>query len=400
MIHQMDAALLSLQAAAGARKLYGPEHAAARRQTALTVELLGAMFSSRRALRVVRLDGALLFDDAQLPSCVRFNDVLIPLLAAHDIEWIEFQAGLTKAELIDFLVQLEGPPQEGGRLGTPHVRVGQIGRGEVAGFDGATVGARAAAAGGAMAGTEGELPAGAAQVISIDRDQQVEQFRQIWLALRAGKRPDNRLAELVESIRLAVAVGADVCRQLADVKNHDEYTFVHTVNVAILSAALGEAVGMGANQVFDLTMASLLHDVGKQHTPLTILNKPGKLDESERKRMERHTVDGAAILMSRAGCPDFAPIVAFEHHANIDGTGYPNLSRNKRPHLASQIVHVADVFDALRTNRPYRAALDAEKVRSMLLEGAGKAFDEARVSLFLERVVKLSPGNVLTPKVA
>jgi putative two-component system response regulator len=108
--------------------------------------------------------------------------------------------------------------------------------------------------------------------------------------------------------------------------------------------------------------------------------------------MERHTVDGAAILMSRPGCPDFAPIVAFEHHANIDGTGYPNLPRSKRPHLASQIVHVADVFDALRTNRPYRAALDAEKVRGMLLDAAGKSFDTALVNLFLERVVKLSPG--------
>jgi len=410
MIRQMDAALLSLQGAAGARKLYGPEHAAANRQTALTVEQLGALFLWRPKLRVVCLDGALLFDDAQLPSNVRFNDVLIPLLGAHEIEWIEFQAGLTKAELIDFLVQLEGPTEEAGRvgrLGTPHVRVGRIGRGDSRAYDGATVGGHGG--GGAVgtagfAGGEADLLPGDAQIISIDREQQIEQFKQIWKALRAGGRPDNRLCELVESIRLAVAVGADVCRQLAEVKHHDEYTFVHTVNVAILSAALGEAVGMGPNQVFDLTMASLLHDVGKQHTPLTILNKPGKLDDAERKRMERHTVDGAAILMSRPGCPDFAPIVAFEHHANIDGTGYPNLSRSKRPHLASQIVHVADVFDALRTNRPYRAALDAEKVRSMLMEAAGKSFDTALVNLFLERVVKLSPGSsqpaAKTPKVA
>ena len=400
MIQQMDAALLSLQGAAGARKLYGPEHAAANRQTTLSVELLGGLFSTRPRLRVVCLDGALLFDDAQLPSNVRFNDVLIPLLAAHEIEWIEFGAGLTKAELVEFLVQLESPPEHAGRLGTPHVRVGRIGRGESRAYDGATVASRGGGgvggvgddgAGGFAGGDGGPLPEGA-HILSIDREQQIEQFKQIWMALRRGNRPDDRLSELVESIRLAVAVGADVCRQLAEVKNHDEYTFVHTVNVAILSAALGEAVGMGPNQVFDLTMASLLHDVGKQHTPLTILNKPGKLDDAERKRMERHTVDGAAILMSRPGCPDFAPIVAFEHHANIDGTGYPNLSRSKRPHLASQIVHVADVFDALRTNRPYRAALDAEKVRSMLLEAAGKSFDAALVNLFLERVVKLSPG--------
>jgi putative two-component system response regulator len=118
--------------------------------------------------------------------------------------------------------------------------------------------------------------------------------------------------------------------------------------------------------------------------------------------MERHTVDGAAILLVRPGVPDFAPIVAMEHHANLDGTGYPRLPRDQRPHLASQIVHVCDIFDALRTNRPYRAALEAPKVRSMLLELAGKAFDTPLVNLFLERVVKVpaTPADKPAPKAA
>src|SRR5581483_8706154 len=196
---------------------------------------------------------------------------------------------------------------------------------------------------------------------------QVGQLKRIWGQLQNGQPPRNHLADLVESIRLTVAVGEDVCRQLAELKNHDEYTFVHTVNVGILSAALGEAAGMSEEQIFQLTVAALLHDVGKQRTPLEILNKTGKLEEIERKRMERHTVEGAAILLSRKGVPDVAPIVAFEHHANLDGTGYPNLGRLARPHLASQIVHVADVFDALRTNRPYRAAMEPAKARAILL---------------------------------
>src|SRR6185436_9387331 len=182
-------------------------------------------------------------------------------------------------------------------------RVGRVGRSDAATTD-------AAVAGGALA-----------------LDQTVSQFRGIWQGLQSGGgigeggvTPDQRLGELVESIRLAVAVGADVCRQLADVKSHDEYTFVHTVNVGILSAALGEAVGMKPNQVFDLTLAALLHDVGKQHTPLAILNKPGKLDDGERKQMELHTTAGAAMLLARRGVPDVAPIVAFEHHANVDGS--------------------------------------------------------------------------------
>ena len=360
MIDRMDKAILSLQAAFTARKLYGLDHAVVNRQVDLAFDTMTGLLAARKELRLVRLDHTLMFDDAELPSGVHLAEVMAPRLAAHGVEWVEFRAGMARSELETLLEQLERSPAEAVSVGTKHVRVGRLGRSEPAGDS--------------AAGT------------SILMTDQVAEFKQLWTGLKSGERPDQRLGDLVESIRLAVSVGADVCKQLADVKSHDEYTFVHTVNVAILSAALGEAVGMQPNHVFDLTLAALMHDVGKQRTPLAILNKPGKLDDGERKQMEQHTVAGAAILLARPGVPDVAPIVAFEHHANVDGTGYPRLPR-PRPHLASQIVHVADVFDALRTNRPYRAAMDDAKVRAILMEASGKAFDPALVDLFLDRVV-------------
>jgi putative nucleotidyltransferase with HDIG domain len=383
MIDRIDKAMLALQAAFTARKLYGVEHAVVQRQLDLACETLTALLGERGGgggggggeLRLVRLENTLVFGDLELPSCALLTQALTPRLVAHGIEWIEFRSGLTSREVVTLLEQLERSPAELLRSGTVHIRVGRVGRSDAADAD-ATV-------------QNGTLAA----------DNAVSQFRGIWQGLHgdgsggAIGRPDQRLGELVESIRLAVAVGADVCRQLADVKSHDEYTFVHTVNVGILSAALGEAVGMKPNQVFDLTLAALLHDVGKQHTPLAILNKPGKLDDGERKQMELHTTTGAAMLLARRGVPDVAPIVAFEHHANVDGSGYPHLRRNPRPHLASQIVHVADVFDALRTNRPYRAAMDDAAVRAILLQGAGKSFDAALTDLFLERVISPKPGK-------
>jgi putative nucleotidyltransferase with HDIG domain len=386
MVMQMDQAVLALQGALAARRLYGAGHAVAARQASAAHEALARLLGLHPVLRLVRVDQSVLFEDRELPSCVHLADVLLPALTGHGVEWLEFRAGLDAPELVRFLEQLDrdagdaGPPP----AGAAHVRVGRIGRPDAASL---TAGSTTAAGG-----------VSATAVISgLDQSEQAEQLRQVWDKLRKGNgggpgaRPDERLAELVESIRLAVAVGADVCKQLAEVKSHDEYTFVHTVNVGILSAALGEAVGMNSDQVFSLIMAALLHDVGKQHTPLAILNKAGKLEDAERKRMEQHTIDGAALLLARRGVPDVAPIVAFEHHANLDGTGYPFLGRNARPHLASQIVHVADVFDALRTNRPYRAAMEESKVRAILLEGAGKAFDPALVDVFLNRVIQL-PG--------
>ena len=371
MIDRMDKSVLALQAAATARKLYGVDHAVVKRQVDLAWETLAGMLAGRPELRVVRLENALVFDDVELPSCAHLAEVLTPRLAQHGIEWLEFRAGLARAELVTLLDQLERQPGELLRGGTAHVKVGRLGHTE---------------------------PSRDADGGTLVVDDTVSQFRDIWGGLRGGGRPDQRLGELVESIRLAVAVGADVCRQLAEVKSHDEYTFVHTVNVSILSAALGEAVGMRPNQVFDLTLAALLHDVGKQRTPLAILNKPGRLDDGERKQMELHTAAGAAILLARPGVPDVAPIVAFEHHANIDGSGYPNLRRSKSPHLASQIVHVADVFDALRTNRPYRAAMDDAKVRSILMEGSGKQFDASLVDLFLDRVASRGAAGTPDPR--
>lgn len=365
MIQIMDRAMLAIQAAVAGRKLYGTAHPASKRQLDQAFEALSALLGSSRELRVVRLNNALLFQDAELPSSVHLAETVLPRLADHGVEWLEFDRGLSRPELVTFVEQIERPHLEGEAIGTAHIRTGQLGR------------------------SAASAPLVATATTVMGPDDQVAQLKRIWGQLQNGEAPRNHLADLVESIRLTVAVGEDVCRQLAELKAHDEYTFVHTVNVGILSAALGEATGMSEEQIFQLTVAALLHDVGKQRTPLEILNKTGKLEEIERRRMERHTVEGAAILLSRRGVPDVAPIVAFEHHANLDGSGYPNLGRLARPHLASQIVHVADVFDALRTNRPYRAAMEPAKARAILLEGAGKAFDQPLLNLFLDRIVKL-----------
>jgi len=304
MTERMDKAILALQAAATARRLYGLDHAVVKRQVDLSAQMFESMLAQRPALRVVRLEQTMMFEDAELPSARHLAEVLAPRLTAHGIEWLEFRRGLARPELVTLLDQLERAPTDLLRGGTAHIRVGRIGQSESATPDSGSV---------------------------LSMNEQVSQFKDLWGSLRGDGRPDQRLNDLVESIRLAVSVGADVCKQLAEVKSHDEYTFVHTVNVAILSAALGESVGMKPNQVFDLTLAALLHDVGKQRTPLAILNRPGKLDDGERRQMELHTTAGAAILLSRPGVPDVAPIVAFEHHANIDGSGYPRLRRARAP---------------------------------------------------------------------
>jgi putative nucleotidyltransferase with HDIG domain len=371
MIEYMDSAMLAIQAALGARKLYGHDHPSAQRYLDQAWDSLRIMLSKRRNVRLVRLGDSLLFDDAPLPSCARLKDGIVRLFDDHGIEWIEFESGLSCEQLTRVVTQLERSAWSFGQLGTPRVRVGRLAR---------------------------SAPTAAAALVRpqslLTPQNHVQELKQIWTHLHHEKQVDHRLSDLVESVRRAVPAAAAVWRQMAQVKDHDEYTFVHTVNVGILSAALAECVGMNANQVCDITFAALLHDVGKQHTPLRILSKPDRLTDSERKVMERHTVDGATILLARPNVPDFAPIVALEHHANLDGSGYPKLGRGRRPHLASQIVHIADIFDALRTNRPYRAAMSVEKVKEILDNCSGTSFDGVLLDVFLDAVVRVSEPPV------
>jgi putative two-component system response regulator len=130
-------------------------------------------------------------------------------------------------------------------------------------------------------------------------------------------------------------------------------------------------------------VAGLLHDVGKVRIPIEVLNKPGKLTEAERLIINRHPADGARIIMQSDEALDLAAVVAYEHHVMLDGGGYPAMHYGRACALASRLVHVCDVFDALRTKRPYRDAWESERVYSYLLERSGTEFDPDLVSAFV-----------------
>jgi putative two-component system response regulator len=126
----------------------------------------------------------------------------------------------------------------------------------------------------------------------------------------------------------------------------------------------------------------LLHDIGKVCIPHDVLNKPGQLTPAERDVIRRHPVDGARLILQSGQQLDVAAAVAYEHHIMIDGCGYPTLHFRRDCHPASHVVHVCDVYDALRTTRPYRAAWEHEQVMAYLRENAGTEFDPALVRTF------------------
>ena len=174
--------------------------------------------------------------------------------------------------------------------------------------------------------------------------------------LRSGGLPLLEAEAVVRSLSVAMHGESDMMLPLLMLKEFDQYTTTHCLNVSVLTMALAEHLGMNARDVRTFGVAGLLHDLGKVRIPMEILNKPGKLSDEERSVMQNHTVEGARLIITSDRELDMAAAVAYEHHIMLNGGGYPKRHYQRDVHKASTLVHVCDVYDALRTNRPYRAA--------------------------------------------
>jgi putative two-component system response regulator len=147
------------------------------------------------------------------------------------------------------------------------------------------------------------------------------------------------------------------------------------MNVSVLAMSLSEFLQLGESEIRTFGIAGLLHDLGKVTVPPEILNKSGRLTDEERAIMNRHPAEGARIILETERNLDLAAVVAYEHHIKLNGEGYPPLRYPRRCHQASDLIHVCDVFDALRTHRPYREAWETERILQYLERGAGREFD-------------------------
>jgi putative nucleotidyltransferase with HDIG domain len=208
-----------------------------------------------------------------------------------------------------------------------------------------------------------------------------------------GAIPLAEAEAVVRSLAVAMHGGRQVMLPLLQLKEFDQYTTTHSMNVAVLSMALAEFLGLSATDVRTFGVAGLLHDIGKIKIPLDILTKPGKLTDEERALMNEHPVAGARMLLDVEEDLDLAVIVAYEHHIMINGGGYPVLRYARKCHQASKLVHVCDVYDALRTRRPYREAWSFEKTLGYLQERSGLEFDSELCAGFI-RMMKQWEGQV------
>jgi putative nucleotidyltransferase with HDIG domain len=285
-------------------------------------------------------------------------------LAKIGVERIEFEREVSFDDLREFLTEMQrrlaqGEPDtsEARQLQPSRIRFG-------------TLSLRGADSGGTV------VPVASSEALPYTLEDEIATVA--WMHGEVESTSTIPMAEaeaVVRSLALAMHSQSRMLMPLLQLRSYDQYTTTHATNVAVLSMALAEYLGLTRRDVREIGVAGLLHDLGKVRVPRDILNRPGALTEAEMVILRRHPVDGARLIMARETKLEMAATVAYEHHIMLNGQGYPSFRYGRDTHYASKLIHVCDVYDALCTNRPYRDAWEPEQAVAYLEERAGQDFE-------------------------
>ncbi len=360
--------LISLGQVLSAAGLYGDRHPAFRSAVDGALSSLLALLQTDANPRYSFLDEEIIFANRRLRELRDWQ--WARELVECGAERMEFTQGVDGQEFDRFLSSLlrsldrtAGHEETTPRLELPHIRVGAIAVEEVERLR-------------RIDETE-ELLA------RPEMDEEAQAVDHLFAHAEARGLISLAVARaVIQSLSAVIRYGKPLMELLIPVRNHDEYTTVHSLNVSVLSMSLAEAAGVPRDDIRDIGEAALLHDVGKALTPIDILQKPGKLTPDEWEIIKKHPKEGATIILRSGEGTDFAAVVAYEHHLTWQGGGYPRLRYPRRPHPVSQLVQICDIFDALRTERPFRGPWSVSRILGYFDELSGTDLNPDVLAVF------------------
>jgi putative nucleotidyltransferase with HDIG domain len=359
-----------------AAQLYAQEHPLIDRNIQGLLGALKPLHQQLPSVTVGIIGAQLVVADTPLPRTSASMGELIKRLKEQQIERISFERGVTSEELATFMHTVATLGKDAGetKWAFPHIRVGRI-----------TAHERK------NGGVAGDIAA-----IRQMYTNAVASAEIAWESAATEGIPDAPAAlRTVEGLADAVTQNRTALVALTAMRNYDNYTFTHMVNVSILTMGQARALGIDGRLLREFGLSALMHDIGKVRTPQEILNKTEKLTEAEFAIMRRHTIDGAEILRRTPEMPILAPVVAFEHHLRLDGTGYPVGARRSGLNLGTMLCGIADVYDAMRSQRAYQQAFPTERILTVLKHNDEKQFDANLVRRFVRLLGIYPPGNLV-----
>jgi putative nucleotidyltransferase with HDIG domain len=369
LVRRLAAALRSTQ-------LYAANHPLLVRNVTALFDTLAAVHATTPSIAIGIVGDELVVGGSPVPRAAENLGELMRRLQQSGIERVVIDRGVEPAELTQ-LVQAVGRPDSKGSAVTlgrlPHIRVGRL-------------------------QVEQRIEHAFGDVATFRRlyDDAVSVAGSLWDSAKVEGAPDADAARsMVDSLAQAVAQNRTALMALTALKNYDNYTFTHMVNVSILTMGQARGLGVEGPLLREFGLAALMHDIGKVKTPSEILNKPEKLTEHEFEILKRHTVEGAEILRRTPEIPTLAPVVAFEHHLRADGTGYPNSVTRSSLNLGTVLCGIADVYDAMRSQRIYQEAFPTDRILAVLQRNDGAQFDQHLVRRFAQLVGIYPAGNLV-----
>ena len=370
-----DELLRRLAAAVRGVQLYAPSHPLVTRSITALGDTLTVAHASMRSIAIGVVGEELVVADIPVPRAAETMGELMRRLKQAGIERIVIDNGVQADEITQLVEALgSGESVEHSTVLSklPHIRVGRL-------------------------QVEDKTDSSAGDIATFRRlyDDAVKVAGTLWESAKVEGIPDADAARgMVDTLAQAVAQNRTALLALTALKNYDNYTFTHMVNVSILTMGQARGVGIDGSRLREFGLAGLMHDIGKVKTPNEILNKPGKLTDQEYDILKLHTVNGAQILRQTPEMTTLASIVAFEHHLRADGTGYPD-ARRPQLNLATSLCGVADVYDAMRAQRVYQAAHPTDRILAVLQRNDGTQFDQHLIRRFVQLVGIYPAGNLV-----
>jgi len=224
----------------------------------------------------------------------------------------------------------------------------------------------------------------------------VEAFRELMLSLTRGHAISlSQIEETVDLIYPEIIECNNILNQISLLRQKDEYTMKHSVSVSVIAVKLGETMGIKNSALRSLAKAALLHDIGKARVPLDIINKPARLNDKEYKEMQQHPLHGFKIAQEMQLGEKEVFTAILQHHEHFDGSGYPFRVLGHKLHIFSRIIAVADVFDALTSNRPYRKAMPLFEALDEVVNHSLGHLDPLVTRRLISYVLNIIPGEMV-----
>lgn len=202
----------------------------------------------------------------------------------------------------------------------------------------------------------------------------------------------NASRSITDDLMKAISDNDAVAVDISALKVSDEYTFKHSVDVATMSMIVGRKYGLDDKQVYEIGITGLLHDIGKSRIPNEVLNKAGKLTDEEFELMKQHSVFGYHILEKKEDISKEVKLGVLQHHEKTNGRGYPMKVTEEKITLFAKIISVADIYDALVTERPYKKPFSPRDAVEMIMSMTGE-LDFKAMKCFLESVILYPVGT-------